>query len=45
MMGEESVKTYDKQAFHDTGRYLLSAGHDQIINLVSSDTLGYMEVC
>ena len=22
------------QAFHDTGRYILSAGHDQIINLV-----------
>lgn len=26
------------QAFHDTGRYILSAGHDQIINLVISLT-------
>lgn len=23
------------QAWHSTGRYLLSAGHDQVINLVS----------
>lgn len=24
------------QAFHNNGRYVLSAGHDQVINLVSS---------
>lgn len=24
-----------RQAFHDNGRYVLSAGHDQVINLVS----------
>lgn len=28
------------QSFHSTGRHVLSAGHDQFINLVSSASLG-----
>jgi hypothetical protein len=28
------VSADSSQAFHETGRYLLSGGHDQIINLV-----------
>lgn len=33
------IPTYLRcKAFHDTGRYILSAGHDQVINLVSRAT-------
>jgi polycomb protein EED len=28
--------TNTRQAWHSTGRYLLSAGHDQVVNMVSS---------
>ena len=27
------------KAFHDTGRHVLSAGHDQVINLASSPSI------